>query len=129
MTLLYGLFGIPRNLDEVLDKSEKKKLIPNVVIKRRYIPHNIPGTSGFKYRIGVEVGLTKLNLFESKDIWINNYIPEIDGASCFQDIPYREMACEIADKLSSKGFTVKLNNEFYNLDDKVVSIAKVVSEE
>ena len=119
MTLLYKLFRIPGTIEETIDKSSIYGFIPNITIKRKREDSLVPGAAGYKYKIGIEVGKTKLTILEWTK-WFENYVPGID-ISLRLDSSYKHaynVACKVADELTIKGDTkmvVKINGEFYNL--------------
>src|SRR3990167_578982 len=94
MSLLYKLFGIPRNFNEVIERATSKNIIPNVFVRRVVLSLDTSSASihDDTYKVKIKSG-----------IW------EIHGH-------------RVADYLSSKGIVVTVNGEFYNLLEKQLPI-------
>ena len=119
MTFLYELLGIPGNLEEIIKKSSKKGIIPEVVLRKKRENSLVPGSAGYKYTIGIKVGRTKLTISKWEK-WFNNYIPGIDNPALLriEDGYAEDKAYEIAEELATMRSTnrvVRINGKFYNL--------------
>ena len=117
-TLLYNLFKIPRTIEEVAEKSDRTKKIPNVFFKRCQGNTLVPGSSIFEYKVGVKLGWFGFTLYKFRES-LENYIHGIDNPARLErrDEFVKNVACKLADELATTNGcrVVKLNGEFYNL--------------
>src|SRR3989338_9177058 len=95
-TLLYNLFKIPRTIEEVAEKSDKTKKIPNVFFKRCQGNTLVPGCSIFEYKVGVELGLFGFTLYKFRES-LENYIHGIDNPARLErrDEFVKNVACKL----------------------------------
>ena len=118
MTLLYKLFKIPGTIEEVAEKSNKTKKIPDVFFKRYQGNTLTPGASIFKYKVGIKLGLFAFTLYKFEES-LEGYIHGIDSSTRLErrDEFVKNIAYELADKLATTNGckVVKINGEFYNL--------------
>ena len=120
MTFLYRLLGIPGNLEEAIEKSSIKGIIPEVVLKRERENSLDPRGAEYKYKIRVKVGRAQLTVSEWAK-WFNNYVPGVDSPPAslvLEDRHARNRAYEIAEDLATRegiNRVIRINGEFYNL--------------
>ena len=133
MTLLYKLLGIPRTIDEAVEKADRSKHIPNIFVKRHQGVTLTPGCAIFNYRVGVNIilfGFIDYGVIEHK--WgasFENYIHGIDNQLRLnsEDEHARNVAHELAEKLATtNGFrVVRINGEFHNLFQKKFTLETI----
>ncbi|MBI2106378.1 hypothetical protein HYT57_00180 [Candidatus Woesearchaeota archaeon] len=120
MTFLYRLLGIPGDLEETIDKSDTRGIIPEVVLRRKRENSLNPNSVEYKYKLRILVGRTGFTISEWTR-YFNNYIPGIDKKPALLKIEDKHAmgrAYEIAEELATKGGTnriVRINGKFYNL--------------
>lgn len=117
-SLLYKLFKIPRTIEEVVEKSNKTKEIPEVFLKRFRGSTLAPGSSIFNYKVGVKLGWFGFTLYGFKES-LSNYVHGVDNPARLEktDEFVKNIAYKLADELSNTNGcrVVKINGEFYNL--------------
>ncbi|HLA23338.1 MAG TPA: hypothetical protein VJZ93_02270 [Candidatus Nanoarchaeia archaeon] len=124
MSLLYKLFGIPRNFNEVIERATSKNIIPNVFVRRVVLSLDTSSASihDDTYKVKIKSGIWEIT---TSNIFVKGYgfyDPRAKGDEENRKLILETHGHRVADYLSSKGIVVTVNGEFYNLLEKQLPI-------
>lgn len=115
MSLRYRLFGIPANVDEVVERAQRTGEIPESYATRTQVGTLVPDCQIFKYKVGVKIGRTKVPVHQWERSF-NHFVKGLDDDRpdfVVADHCAHEKAEEVASELSQEGIPVFYNGEIY----------------